>query len=57
MNTYINPGQADIMAALRRPSAGNTEIDNSVREVLARVRSEGDAAMREFSKKFDGYTP
>ncbi|MRR20221.1 histidinol dehydrogenase [bacterium] len=57
MNTYIYPGQADIRIALSRPSAANTEIDKSVREVLARVRAEGDTALRQFSEKFDGYAP
>mgnify|MGYP001036822728 FL=1 len=57
MDTYIYPGQAEIRTALSRPSAGNTEIDNIVREVLARVKTVGDAALREFSEKFDGYAP
>lgn len=57
MNTLFYPGQAEISTALLRPSQGNAEIDSSVKEVLARVRAEGDAALREFSKKFDGYAP
>ncbi|MBE0678569.1 MAG: histidinol dehydrogenase [Bacteroidales bacterium] len=57
MNTLFYPGQADISAALLRPSGGNADVDGSVREVLARVRAEGDAALREYSKKFDGYAP
>ncbi len=57
MNTLFYPGQADISAALLRPSGGNADIDGSVREVLARVKTEGDAALREYSKKFDGYAP
>lgn len=57
MKTLMYPGLSDISTALRRPSADNAGIDGSVREVLARVRKEGDAALREFSKKFDGYAP
>lgn len=57
MKTLMYPGPADISAALARPSAGNAGIDSSVREVLARVRAEGDVALREFSRKFDGYAP
>lgn len=57
MNTLFYPGQADLSAALLRPSGGNADIDSSVREVLARVRTEGDAALREYSRKFDGYAP
>ena len=57
MNTLFYPGQTEISAAILRPSRGNADIDSSVREVLARVRANGDAALREFSKKFDGYAP
>jgi histidinol dehydrogenase len=57
MNTYIYPGHADLSAALLRPSAASTDIDNSVREVLAMVRAEGDKALRRYSEKFDGYAP
>ncbi len=57
MNIYIYPGQADINAALLRPVAGNTEIGRNVKEVIARIRAEGDAALRELSGKFDGYAP
>jgi histidinol dehydrogenase len=57
MKTLMYPGPADLSAALNRPSAGNADIDDSVKEVLARVREEGDVALREFSQKFDGYVP
>jgi len=57
MKRLIYPGQEKISAALARPSAGNTDIDGTVREVLDRVRAQGDAALREFSQKFDGYAP
>jgi len=45
MKRLIYPGQVDIRAALGRPSAGNTDIDGTVREVLDRVRAQGDAAL------------
>ncbi len=57
MKILIYPGQADISIALNRPSEGTTDIEKSVREVLARVKREGDAALREFSDKYDGYAP
>jgi histidinol dehydrogenase len=57
MKTLMYPGPDDIIAALIRPSAGNADIDDTVKEVLARVRAEGDVALREFSQKFDGYAP
>ncbi len=57
MKILLSPGQAEINAALDRPSAGNSDIDKSVRDVLARIRAEGDFALREFSEKFDGFAP
>jgi histidinol dehydrogenase len=57
MKTLIYPEPADMGAALNRPSEGNAAIDSSVKKVIARVRAEGDAALREFSQKFDGYAP
>jgi histidinol dehydrogenase len=57
MKILMHPVQAEINAALNRPSEGTTDIDKSVREVLAMVKTEGDAALREFSQKFDGYAP
>jgi len=57
MKKFIYPSPAEISEALARPSAGTGDIDRSVREVLARVRDEGDVALREFSEKFDGYAP
>jgi len=37
-----------------RPTADNQEIDATVQSILARVKSEGDRAIREMSLKFDG---
>lgn len=51
----IYPGAAELAAALKRPSAGNMEIDRKVREIIQTVRSGGDAALRVFSEKFDGF--
>jgi len=55
MRKLLYPGAAELAEALQRPSAGNREIDLKVREILRRVKSGGDAALREFSEKFDGY--
>ena len=57
MKRLIYPGQTDITAALLRPSAASADIDCTVRETLAMVRSEGDAALRQLSRRFDGYAP
>jgi sulfopropanediol 3-dehydrogenase len=34
-----------------------TAVQNTVRSVIAAVRERGDAAVREFSEKFDGWSP
>lgn len=57
MRRLIYPSQPEISEALARPSAGIGDIDRSVREVLSRVRAEGDVALREFSQRFDGCAP
>lgn len=55
MKKLLYPGAAELAAALKRPSAGNREIEMKVREILSAVKSGGDDALRTFSKKFDGY--
>ena len=55
MRKLLYPGATDLAAALTRPSAGNSEIDMKVREILASVKSGGDASLRKYSEKFDGY--
>ncbi len=57
MKRLIYPSPVEISKALERPSAGIGDIDIIVKEVLARVRAEGDVALREFSLKFDGFAP
>lgn len=57
MRTLYFPGQNDIRHALKRPSAEDADIDRVVREILAEVRCKGDAAVRYYSKKFDGNAP
>lgn len=41
-------------ALLRRPIKSNDEINNLVKPIIGAVRSRGDAALLEFTKKFDG---
>jgi histidinol dehydrogenase len=57
MKRLIYPGHEEISAALGRPSAASRDIDDTVREILAMVRSEGDVALRQLSERFDGYAP
>ncbi len=38
-------------------TAGNLAVETTVRSVIAAVRKRGDAAVREFSQRFDGIAP
>src|SRR5205807_4077186 len=44
----------DLRARLPRPGAGRAEPAEAVREILAEVRKRGDAAVREYTQRFDG---
>ncbi len=57
IRTLYRPGQAELVDALRRPSATDRETDTAVREILDGVRDKGDSALRYYSEKFDGYLP
>ena len=35
----------------------SSEIEASVREIIENVRTGGDSAVKEYSRKFDGWTP
>jgi len=43
--------------ALRRPEAGGGALQEQVAAILEAVRGRGDAAVREFSREFDGVEP
>jgi histidinol dehydrogenase len=45
---------ADLAARLPRPSMGEAAPVEAVREILAEVRKRGDAAVREYTERFDG---
>jgi histidinol dehydrogenase len=44
-------------ALTRYDAAQDPAVQKTVRRILADVRRRGDAAVREYTKKFDGYTP
>jgi histidinol dehydrogenase len=44
----------DLAARLPRPSMGEAAPVEAVREILAEVRKRGDAAVREYTERFDG---
>src|SRR5260221_269031 len=46
------------LEALRRPDAGQAPaVQKAVRKILADVRARGDAAVRQYARKFDGVPP
>ncbi len=54
MNFLRFPAPAAWPTLLARPVMDFTEVESRVAPILARVRSEGDAALRAFSLQFDG---
>ncbi len=57
MKFISNPDRSTWQALTQRPTADFSSIEPIVDEVFAAVRSNGDAAIREYSQKFDAYTP
>jgi histidinol dehydrogenase len=47
-------GTDDINTLLRRTDGGTSDIDAAVSDILNAVKQEGDAAVIEYTKKFDG---
>jgi histidinol dehydrogenase len=53
-----SPGFAAKLAALTRyDAAQDPAVQKAVRKILADVRKRGDAAVREYTRKFDGVSP
>ncbi len=57
MKFISNPDRSTWQMLTQRPTADFSSIEPIVDEVFAAVRSNGDAAIREYSQKFDSYTP
>jgi histidinol dehydrogenase len=53
MQTIINPSPKTWPAICQRPQVELEFLENSVRNILARVQRSGDEALREFTKQFD----
>ena len=51
------PGLTHLKAPERDAAAGGEAVEATVRSILAAVRERGDAALREFSERFDGAAP
>ena len=57
MKFISNPERSKWQALTQRATADFSSIEPIVDEVFAAVRSNGDAAVRKYSQKFDAYTP
>jgi len=57
MKTIIFPEKSEWENLCRRPSIKKSNLENIVRDILERVKSEKDNAVRGFSEKFDGVKP
>lgn len=55
MKTYINPQKNTWSELLKRPLFDVSELYGKVQSILNEIKSDGDAALRKFTKQFDGY--
>lgn len=53
MQTFINPSSKTWPALCQRPQVELEFLENSVKNILARVQRSGDEALRELTKQFD----
>lgn len=54
MKIYSNPGREELLEILKRPSHNQSSVYAVVKEILQEVKENGDEALRDFTKKFDG---
>ncbi len=54
MKTFLLPEKEIWDDLCRRPEMGREDLDSIVREILLRVKTEGDKGVKYFSEKFDG---
>ena len=50
----LRGNSSDLRAALARPAGDAVDVSGTVAEIIVAVRERGDAALREFTAKFDG---
>lgn len=53
MQTIINPPRDKWEELCSRPLYDNSSLEKEVRDIIDKVRKDGDMALREFSRKFD----
>lgn len=52
-NIYNNPANSDWKRLITRPTQDNTAVQDTVKEVLANVKANGDEALWQYAKAFD----
>lgn len=57
MKLYINPNREEWPAIVSRRISSDEAVESRVVEILDKVRTGGDAALRELAQAIDGYTP
>jgi histidinol dehydrogenase len=57
MKTIIRPEKSSWECLCNRPSLQKSDLEEKVREILNRVKSEKDRAILDYSEKFDGVRP
>jgi histidinol dehydrogenase len=57
MKTIILPEKTEWESLCRRPSISKSDLEEKVRDILIRVKSEKDKAVYDYSEKFDGVNP
>jgi histidinol dehydrogenase len=54
VKTFVEPNPGEWEALTRRPAQDLSKLEATVRAVMDRVRDEGDAALRDYTARFDG---
>lgn len=57
MNIVLNPAKDTWESLCIRPEIGKSYLGNAVLDILYKVRTEGDNALRHYALKFDGFSP
>lgn len=54
MKIILNPATETWNGLCKRPSLNNSDLSDQVREILIRVRTEGDKALLQYNRQYDG---
>jgi histidinol dehydrogenase len=56
MKVFKNPARNEWDALLQRPYSDNEEVINIVKDILNNIKQRGDAALQDYTNKFQGFT-